>query len=164
MTKFDSASDFRLVCRCNDHCNSFDQTKRSNVSLRLKPYTLYIPLSRQNEMVLTDPEPSINVSRKLTKPRAECMDLTDIRTDKNKTQSTNQGADYAVLHPSTRSWEVERDHVTIEKIIGKGAFGRVAKGTAVELRGRPGTTTVAIKMLKGKALFRLYSSLGKTLK
>ena len=115
-------------------------------------------------MVLTDPEPSINVSRKLTKPRVECMDLTDIRTDKNKTQSANQGADYAALHPSTRSWEVERDHVTIEKIIGKGAFGRVAKGTAVELRGNPGTTTVAIKMLKGKALFRLYSSLGETLK
>ena len=108
-------------------------------------------------MILTDLEPSVNVSDQLTQPRAEYMDLTEIRTDENKTHSADQRADYAALHPSTRSWEVERDQVTIVKTIGKGAFGQVAKGTAVELRGRPGTTTVAIKMLKGKALFRLYS-------
>ena len=51
--------------------------------------------------------------------------------------------------------------MTIEKIIGKCAFGQVAEGTAVEVRGRLGTTTVAIKMLQGKALFRLYSPSGK---
>ena len=136
-----------------DHCHSYDQITRSNVSPGLKPFTVYIPLFRQNEMVLTDPEPSINVSSKLTQPRAEYMDLTEIRTDNNKTKSANQGADYAALHPSTRSWEVERNQITIEKIIGKGAFGQVAKGTAVELRERSGSTIVAIKMLKGKALF-----------
>ena len=57
--------------------------------------------------------------------------------------------DYAPLHPATRSWEVERENVTIEKVIGKGAFGQVAQGTASELRGSDGTTRVAIKMLKG---------------
>ena len=123
----------------------------------LNPFTEYILLFCQNEMLLTDPEPSINVSSNLTQPRAEYMDLTEIRTDKNKTQITNQGADYAALHPSTRPWEVERDHVAIEKIIGKGAFGQVAKGTAVELRGRPRTTIVTIKMPRGKALFKSYS-------
>ena len=56
----------------------------------------------------------------------------------------------APLHPTTRSWEVSRNLVTIEKVIGKGAFGQVAKGTAINLRGRPGETTVAVKMLKGK--------------
>jgi len=66
-------------------------------------------------------------------------------------QSPSQGADYAPLNPRTRSWEVARDHVTIEKIIGKGAFGHVAKGTAIDLPGRPGKTTVAIKMLKSNA-------------
>ena len=81
------------------------------------------------------------------------MDLTEASTDNSKTQSPAQSADYAPLHPSTRSWEVERQHVTIEKIIGKGAFGQVAKGTAVGLRGRPGKTTVAVKMLKCKTLF-----------
>ena len=44
--------------------------------------------------------------------------------------------EYAPLHPATRSWKVEREKVTIEKVIGKGAFGQVAQGTASELRGR----------------------------
>ena len=44
--------------------------------------------------------------------------------------------------------------MTLEKIIGKGAFGQVAKGTATDLRGRPGKTLVAIKKLKGVECFR----------
>ena len=43
---------------------------------------------------------------------------------KKKTQSADQDADYAALHPLTRFWEVERDQMTIEKIIGKGALVR----------------------------------------
>ncbi|CAH3184285.1 unnamed protein product [Porites lobata] len=59
--------------------------------------------------------------------------------------------EYAPLHPATRSWEVPRENVTIEKVIGKGSFGQVAQATASELRGRHGTTRVAIKMLKDNA-------------
>ena len=110
-------------------------------------------------MELKDLEPSRPDSSKFIQPRVEYMDLIETSTDNNKTQSAGQAADYAPLHPLTRSWEVVRDHVTIEKIIGKGAFGQVAKGTAVELRGRPGTTTVAIKMLKCKAWFFFEESL-----
>ena len=110
-------------------------------------------------MALKDLEPSRPDSSKFTQPRAEYMDLIEANTDNNKAQSACQAADYAPLHPLTRSWEVARDHVAIEKIIGKGAFGQVAKGTAVELRGRPGTTTVAIKMLKCKAWFCFEESL-----
>ncbi|XP_022802714.1 proto-oncogene tyrosine-protein kinase receptor Ret-like [Stylophora pistillata] len=79
------------------------------------------------------------------------MDLKEVSKDKRKAKSAAPGADYAPLHPLTRSWEVPRHNVTVEKIIGKGAFGQVAKGTAVGLRGRPETTTVAIKMLKSNA-------------
>ena len=57
--------------------------------------------------------------------------------------------DYAPLHPGTLSWEVPRESVIIEKIIGKGAFGQVAQGKASQLRGTKETTKVAIKMLKG---------------
>ncbi|XP_022796405.1 tyrosine-protein kinase receptor Tie-1-like [Stylophora pistillata] len=60
-------------------------------------------------------------------------------------------ADYAPLNPLTISWEVPRDHVNIEKVIGKGAFGQVAKGIAIGLRGRPEATPIAIKMLKCNA-------------
>ena len=114
-------------------------------------------------MVLTDQEPSIDVSSKLTQPRAEYMNLKEIRKDKNKTQGAYQDTDDAALHPSTLLLGGGKGSPENRKIIGKVAFGRVAKETAVELRGRSGTTTiVAIKMLKGKALFRLYFPLGKT--
>ena len=72
----------------------------------------------------------------------------------NKVSSNaSQTSQYAPLHPSTRSWEVPRQHVTLEKIIGKGAFGQVAKGTAKSLRGRPKKTLVAIKKLRGVKCF-----------
>ena len=80
------------------------------------------------------------------------MDLI-VSEDNRKAQTAGLGADYAPLHPLTRSWEIPRRHVNIEKIIGKGAFGQVAKGTAVGLRGSPETTTVAIKMLKSELLY-----------
>ena len=76
------------------------------------------------------------------------MDLIEASKDCRKAESAGSVADYAHLHPLTRSWEVPRHHVTIEREIGKGAFGQVAKGTAVGLRGMPERTAVAIKMLK----------------
>ena len=65
------------------------------------------------------------------------------------TTGTSQSSQYAPLHPSTLSGEIPRENVTIEKMIGKGAFGQVAKGTVIGLRGRPQMTLVAVKMLKG---------------
>ena len=44
--------------------------------------------------------------------------------------------------------------MTLEKVIGKGAFGQVAKGTAKSIRGRPGKTLVAIKKLRGAKCFK----------
>lgn len=103
-------------------------------------------------MTLREFEPSRPDSTKLTQPPVEYMNLKEASRDHIKMQNAGPGTDYAPLRPITRSCEVLRDHVTIEKIIGKGAFGQVAKGTAVGLRGRPGTTTVAIKMLKCKII------------
>ena len=92
--------------------------------------------------------------------KTEYMDLKEVPPSGSKrneevalgtpqVERSSLGADYGPLHPSTRSWEIPRSNVTIEKVIGKGAFGQVAKGTAVDLRGRPGNTSVAVKMLKG---------------
>ena len=66
--------------------------------------------------------------------------------------SSATNVEYAPLDMRTRSWEVERNDVKVEKIIGKGAFGQVAKGTANNLPLRSGATSVAIKMVKGKFL------------
>ena len=51
------------------------------------------------------------------------MDLLEVSKDNRKTQSDRPDAAYAPLHPLTCSWEVPRHHVTIDKVIGKGAFG-----------------------------------------
>ena len=77
----------------------------------------------------------------------------------NVSTNTAQSNQYAPLHPSTRSWEVPRQHVTVEKIIGKGAFSQVAKGTAINLRGRPGKTLLAIKMLKGVKCLKILKTI-----
>ena len=107
----------------------------------------------QNEMAINEVQPPHSRQRK-----TEYMDLKEVPTSGSKrseapgtlqVERSSLGADYAPLHPSTRSWEIPRSNVTIEKVIGKGAFGQVAKGTAVDLRGKPGNTPVAVKMLKG---------------
>lgn len=67
--------------------------------------------------------------------------------------------EYAPLHMRTRSWEVATNDVQIKKIIGKGAFGQVAKGMAKNLTLKSGATSVAIKMVNGKFLISTYFSL-----
>ena len=57
--------------------------------------------------------------------------------------------DYMPLHPSGRSWEINRELVEIIKVIGKGAFSQVAKATAWSKNDMEEYTTVAVKMLKG---------------
>ena len=66
-----------------------------------------------------------------------------------KMDSDPPNNEYAPLDLRTRSWEVAREDVIVEKVIGKGAFGQVAKGTAKNLSFRSGTRNVAIKMIKG---------------
>ena len=88
-----------------------------------------------------DEEGSINAVNS-----AHYMELNEI-TDSHGTYS--EITEYAPLNPATRSWEVSRENVTIEKVIGKGAFGQVAQGSAWNLPLEKGTTTVAVKMLKG---------------
>ena len=73
------------------------------------------------------------------------------RSTETDTSHYSEISEYAALHPATRSWEVRKENVTIEKVIGEGAFGQVAQGTASQLRGGEGTATVAIKILKGTA-------------
>ena len=53
------------------------------------------------------------------------------------------------LHPSTRSWEINREQVKVLKVIGKGAFSQVTKATAWNISGDEEYSTVAVKMLKG---------------
>lgn len=73
----------------------------------------------------------------------------------NSPHSTEQYSEYASLDPSSRSWEIPRERVTIEKIVGKGTFGQVAKATVIGLHGGSEKTVVAVKMLKGVKFYFL---------
>ena len=81
------------------------------------------------------------------------MALGEVRSEETADTDTSriylEINEYAPLHPGTRLWEVARENVIIEKVIGRGAFGQVAQGKALNIRGREEATTVAIKMLKG---------------
>ena len=57
--------------------------------------------------------------------------------------------DYMALHPSSRSWEINREQVKILKVFGKGAFSQVAKATLWNISGNEKCSTVVVKMLKG---------------
>ncbi|XP_022804171.1 fibroblast growth factor receptor 3-like isoform X2 [Stylophora pistillata] len=105
----------------------------------------------EKDIELEDLELSCPDSSDIAQHPAEYIDIKETSLDDTQTQTAGQVTDYAALLPSTRSWEVSKDHVKIEKIIGKGAFGQVAKGTVENLCGRPGRTTIAIKMLKDDA-------------
>ncbi|XP_022777757.1 kin of IRRE-like protein 2, partial [Stylophora pistillata] len=66
----------------------------------------------------------------------------------NSPHRAEQISEYTSLNAYTCPWEISREHVMIKQIVGKGAFGQVAKATAVGLQGRPKKALVADKMLK----------------
>ena len=72
-----------------------------------------------------------------------------VPSDDFKTYAAPSSGDYMSLHPSARSWELNREQVKILKVIGKGAFSQVAKATAWNISGDEEYSTVAVKMLKG---------------
>lgn len=45
-------------------------------------------------------------------------------------------------------WEVRRDNLLFENVLGEGEFGKVMRAQAWSIAGRDGYTTVAVKMLK----------------
>jgi len=115
-----------------------DERENSNTAAEMKDRTL----SKQ--------QTSEALSRSQYLPLDEARRSHDVPVASSANTSQTSGQ-YAPLHAATLSWEIPREHVSIEKVIGKGAFGQVAKGTAMGLRGRPQKTLVAVKMLKDSA-------------
>ena len=82
----------------------------------------------------------------------QLLPITSRGHSSESTDNATSSQDYMALSPSSRSWEVPRNTITIDKVIGKGAFGQVAKGKAVGLPGKKGKTTVTVKLLKGRKI------------
>ena len=70
-----------------------------------------------------------------------------------------------VLNPSFSGdpeWEIPRANLNVEKVIGRGAFGVVSRGMALDLPGKPGWTLVAVKSIAGNHLLRFLIPLPKS--
>lgn len=70
--------------------------------------------------------------------------------------------DYCVIppllpNPDEKDWEVPRENLVFVKVIGKGAFGQVAKGMVTGLDNSKESRLVAIKMLRGTLVYELGS-------
>lgn len=74
------------------------------------------------------------------------MDTFESRPDKRLLAAVNLPDDVC------QSWELGLESLKIEKIIGRGAFGKVSKGYVLDLPGKPGWTLVAIKSTLGNLL------------
>ena len=97
-------------------------------------------------LLITFKNPIATKEERATVPDDNLRDVTTT----GRAQSPTPPSEYMPLVPSTRNWELKRTDINVIKIIGKGAFSRVAKATATGVRGVTGKVTVAVKMLKGK--------------
>ena len=70
----------------------------------------------------------------------------------HSSESHSNEVDFPALNSSFSGdleWEIPRANLNIEKVIGRGAFGVVSRGLALDLSGKPGWTVVAIKSIQG---------------
>ncbi|CAH3161340.1 unnamed protein product, partial [Pocillopora meandrina] len=73
------------------------------------------------------------------------------RSPANCPQPSQSVTEYTSIYSSPCCWEIPTELVTLEKVVGEGAFGQVAKATVIGLQGKPTKTLVAVKMLKDHA-------------
>ena len=52
--------------------------------------------------------------------------------------------------PLDEKWEIDREIISLQEVLGEGAFGRVMKAEALGMPNMPFRFNVAVKMLKGK--------------
>ena len=52
--------------------------------------------------------------------------------------------------PLDEKWEIDREIISLQEVLGEGAFGRVMKAEVLRMPNMPFRFNVAVKMLKGK--------------
>ena len=69
-------------------------------------------------------------------PASQSERKEEVALDTPDVERSTQGTDYAPLHPSTRSWEIPRNRVTIDKVIGKRCLWSGCQGNRNRSSGK----------------------------
>lgn len=78
------------------------------------------------------------------------MPVVKIEKQKSKYTKLDQACLIEYELPLDPCWEFSRDELSLGKTLGEGAFGKVLQGEADGIVCDNVTTTVAVKMLKGR--------------
>lgn len=74
-----------------------------------------------------------------------------VKIEKQKTRSGKLDSVVSEYElPLDSMWEFPRDELTMGKSLGEGAFGKVVRAEALGILQQGISSTVAVKMLKGK--------------
>lgn len=121
----------------------------------------YFFMTRTRRAVVIDKRNSQAFGPDLKEVQVEMDQFSSNETDADKNIRQGESPDlarqdYCVIPPllpnsDEKDWEIPRDSLVFVKVIGKGAFGQVAKGMAVGLANRKENQLVAIKMLRKNA-------------
>ena len=90
--------------------------------------------------------PSVGGSLSSCESTAPLMRLPSLRSRlaSNLTQVSEEDM------PLDEKWEIDRELISLQEVLGEGAFGRVMKAEVFGMPNMPFRLNVAVKMLKGK--------------
>ncbi|XP_022801984.1 proto-oncogene tyrosine-protein kinase receptor Ret-like [Stylophora pistillata] len=92
---------------------------------------------------------------RIQKNQRTCEEASEIHTESLGLQVIrNEPFPYGACNlssPGDPEWEIPRARLNVEKVIGRGAFGVVSRGLALDLPGKPGWTVVAVKSVQEDA-------------
>ncbi|XP_041369087.1 fibroblast growth factor receptor 4-like isoform X2 [Gigantopelta aegis] len=115
------------------------------------PYKKRVIIMRQNDLYYPnnkDPD-AIAPGMPLIIPQVR---IEGYSTRRRLSSDVTEVSEYDI--PLDKQWEFPRERLVCGHRLGEGAFGLVVKGEALGIQGRPGKTTVAVKMLKEDATDR----------
>ena len=76
------------------------------------------------------------------------------KSSQSQMGNASSGSDLMISEyelPLDTEWEIPRNMLTLGKILGEGAFGKVVKAEGQNILKQGVNTIVAVKMLKGKS-------------
>ena len=75
-----------------------------------------------------------------------------------RSQGAEKEVELELMNVETDKWEISRDRIRLEEVIGSGTFGAVWRATLSRENGQPGIRFVAVKCFSRKYELFLFCS------